>query len=71
MVRAARAAGPGGLTGLDRRVVRGGSWNNNNAEYRRPGARNRNHAGNRNDNNGFRVASTPRSRNRRGHGRVG
>ena len=68
VVRAVRAIGPGGLTG--RRVVRGGSWNNN-ADNLRPGARNRNRAGNRNDNNGFRVASTlpepelPRSRPRR------
>ena len=44
-----------------RRVVRGGSWNNN-AEYVRPSGRNRNRAGNRDNNSGFRVASTPRAR---------
>ena len=51
-------------------MLRGGSWNNN-AENQRPGARNRNNTDNRNNNNGFRVASTPHSRSRRGHGRYG
>ena len=67
---APRIAGPGGLTDPCRRMVRGGSWNNN-AENQRPGARNRNHTDNRNNNNGFRVAITPHSRSRRGHGRAG
>jgi hypothetical protein len=42
----------------DGRVLRGGSWNNNPGNLR---AANRNHnsPGNRNDNNGFRLASTP------------
>ena len=68
------AAGRSGPRGPDRPpaavCLRGGSWNNN-AENQRPGARNRNRAGNRNDNNGFRVSSTPRRRSRRGHGRGG
>ena len=69
VVRTARATGPGGP---DRPPavawLRGGSWNNN-AENLRPGARNRNTTANQNDNNGFRVSSTPQSLSRRGHGR--
>ena len=41
-----------------RRVVRGGSWGDADAEYRRPGARNRHLAGNRHAYDGFRVART-------------
>ncbi len=41
----------------DRRVLRGGSWNNK-PENARPANRNRNTPENRNDNNGFRPAST-------------
>ena len=62
---------PRGRPAPGRRVLRGGSWNNNAENQRRPGARNRNRAGNRNDNNGFRVSSTPRRRSRCGHGRGG
>jgi retron-type reverse transcriptase len=40
------------------RVVRGGSWNNDNTENFRCANRNNNDPTNRNDNNGFRVAST-------------
>jgi len=41
-----------------RRVNRGASWNNN-PRNARSANRNRGAAGNRNDNNGFRLASTP------------
>jgi formylglycine-generating enzyme len=44
--------------GCSRRVVRGGSWNNNPRNVR-AGNRNWNDTGNRNTNTGFRVASTP------------
>ncbi|MBU0502607.1 MAG: hypothetical protein KJ811_05140 [Candidatus Margulisbacteria bacterium] len=37
-------------------MLRGGSWNNNNADNLRCANRNNNHPGNSNDNNGFRVA---------------
>lgn len=40
------------------RVLRGGSWNNNNAGNFRCAYRNNNDPDNRNDNNGFRAAST-------------
>ena len=40
-----------------RRVVRGGTWRYN-AGYRRPGARDWSHAGDRDDDDGFRVART-------------
>jgi len=41
-------------------VVRGGSWNNNPRNVR-SGKRNRNTTDNRNNNNGFRLASTPQA----------
>ena len=41
-----------------RRVVRGGSWNNNEDNVR-AAYRNRNNTDNRNDNQGFRVALSP------------
>jgi len=41
-------------------VLRGGSWNNNPRNVRAAN-RNRNTTDNRNNNNGFRVASTPRA----------
>ncbi len=37
------------------RVLRGGSWNNNNQANLRCASRNRNNPNNRNNNNGFRV----------------
>ncbi|MCX6381282.1 MAG: SUMF1/EgtB/PvdO family nonheme iron enzyme [Armatimonadetes bacterium] len=37
------------------RVLRGGSWNNNNPDYFRCANRNRNNPDNRNNNRGFRV----------------
>ena len=49
------------------RVLRGGSWNNKPRNLRSAN-RNRNRAGNRNNNSGFRVASTLRRRSRRVHG---
>ena len=52
------------------RGARGGSWNNNPRNLRSAN-RNRNTTGNRNNNNGFRVARTLRSRRRRAHGRAG
>ncbi|MFI0398636.1 MAG: SUMF1/EgtB/PvdO family nonheme iron enzyme [Thiolinea sp.] len=42
-----------------RRVIRGGSWNNN-TDWVRSSARNRNNTNNRNDNIGFRVLRIPR-----------
>jgi hypothetical protein len=45
--------GPGRKT---YRVVRGGSWNNDNENNFRCAYRNNNRPDNRNDNNGFRVA---------------
>ena len=39
---------------MDRRVLRGGSWNNNHT-WARCASRNRNNSNNRNDNNGFRL----------------
>ena len=51
----------GSLTGpLSVRVLRGGSWNNNPRNVRAAN-RNRNGTDNRNNNNGFRVASTPQA----------
>lgn len=52
------------------RVARGGSWNNNPRNLR-AGYRNRNDTGNRNNNIGFRVASTLGRQSRQGHGRGG
>ena len=40
------------------RVLRGGSWNNDNTENFRGAYRNNNKPDNRNNNNGFRAAST-------------
>lgn len=40
-------------------VLRGGSWNNNNPDNFRGARRNRNNPDNRNNNRGFRAASTP------------
>ena len=51
-------------------VLRGGSWNNNPRNLRSAN-RNRNDSGNRNNNNGFRVASTLRCPSRCGKNRVG
>ena len=45
---------PVGFPVTDRRVVRGGSWNNN-QDNARTAYRNRNHPNNRNNNIGFRV----------------
>jgi formylglycine-generating enzyme required for sulfatase activity len=53
-----------------RRVVRGGSWNNNPRNLRAAN-RNRNNTTNRNNNVGFRVASTLFRRSRRDHGLAG
>jgi len=44
--------------GAGGRVVRGGSWNNNQRNVRAAN-RNRNHPDNRNDNLGFRCARLP------------
>lgn len=55
-----------GETEGDNRVVRGGSWNNDNTDNFRCAYRNNNRPDNRNDNNGFRCASTLRFRARRG-----
>ena len=52
------------------RVLRGGFWNNNPRNLRAAN-RNRNTTGNRNDNNGFRVARTLSSWNRRRYGAAG
>ena len=59
----------GSLTG-PRASLRGGSWNNE-PENARSANRNRNDAGNRNNNVGFRVASTARGLSPRAHGRGG
>jgi hypothetical protein len=60
-MRSSRAGGsipPWSLTGpKSARVLRGGSWNNNPRNLRSAN-RNRNQPDNRNNNNGFRVAST-------------
>ena len=53
-----------------KRVLRGGSWNNNPRNLRSAN-RNRNTTGNRNDNNGFRVARTLDGPSRRPHGAAG
>jgi hypothetical protein len=42
----------------DNRVLRGGSWNNDNTDNFRCAYRNNNRPDNRNNNNGFRCAST-------------
>ncbi|HOH28182.1 MAG TPA: SUMF1/EgtB/PvdO family nonheme iron enzyme, partial [Candidatus Hydrogenedentes bacterium] len=49
------------LTAKTRRVLRGGSWNNN-PDNLRSANRNRNNPDNRNNNNGFRVAVSVSSR---------
>ena len=51
-------------------MLRGGSWNNKPRNLRSAN-RNRNTAGNRNNNNGFRLARTLRCWNRRPYGAVG
>lgn len=43
------------------RVVRGGSWVNNNPQNYRAAKRNRNNPHNRNNNGGFRVVVVPQS----------
>ncbi|WP_337958542.1 SUMF1/EgtB/PvdO family nonheme iron enzyme [Candidatus Accumulibacter vicinus] len=48
-------------------MVRGGSWNND-SENARAAYRNRNEPGNRNNNLGFRLASTLPGRSRGGQG---
>ena len=53
-----------------RRVLRGGSWNNNPTNIC-PGVRNRNDTDNRNNNVGFRLASTPPCQNRTDQGPAG
>ncbi len=52
------------------RVLRGGSWYDHSRALRAAN-RNRNDAGNRNNNNGFRVARTLKSRSRRRYGAAG
>ena len=52
------------------RVVRGGSWNNN-PQNLRSACRNNNTTDNRNNNLGFRVASTLLRQNWRDHGPAG
>ncbi len=47
--------GPADIAG---RVLRGGSWNNDNPDNFRCANRNNNNPANRNDNNGFRCART-------------
>ncbi len=43
------------------RVIRGGSWNNNNPQNYRSANRNNNNPSNDNNNNGFRVVCLPHS----------
>ena len=57
MGRRCRRAGPEAWPAPERRVSRGGSWNNK-PQNLRSANRNRNTTGNRNNNVGFRVAST-------------
>ena len=52
-------SGAGAWPAPERRVLRGGSWNNNPQNLRSENC-NRNTTGNRNNNNGFRVAGTAR-----------
>jgi len=49
---------PKGLAENGARVVRGGSWNNDNTDNFHCAYRNNNDPTKRNDNNGFRCAST-------------
>ena len=65
--RRRRRAGAGAWPAPER-VLRGGSWNNE-PENLRSANRNRNTTENRNNNAGFRVASTARRRSPRAHGR--
>ena len=58
-----------GLANQASRVLRGGSWNNDNHDNFRCANRNYNNPDNRNDNNGFRVASTIPCRSAAFHGR--
>ena len=60
---------PGGES-LARQILRGGSWNNN-PHNARSANRNRNAPGKRNNNVGFRLASTPQSQSRPLHGAAG
>lgn len=60
---------PGGES-LARPVLRGGSWNNN-PHNARSAKRNRNNPGKRNNNLGFRLASTPQGRSRPLQGAAG
>jgi hypothetical protein len=48
--------------------MRGGSWGNDNTDNFRCAYRNNNHPDNRNDNYGFRVASTHRGQSPGAHG---
>ena len=64
--RVVRSVG-GAWPSPSRRVVRGGSWNNNPRNLR-AGVRDRNNTDNRNNALGFRVASTPPCQGRRDHG---
>ncbi|MBO0756737.1 MAG: SUMF1/EgtB/PvdO family nonheme iron enzyme, partial [Bradyrhizobiaceae bacterium] len=50
---------------MSSRILRGGSWNNNNPDNLRSANRNRNQPDNRNNNISFRVASTRIRRSRR------
>ena len=59
MGRRCRRAGPEAWPAPERQVSRGGSWNNK-PQNLRSANRNRNTTGNRNNNVGFRVASTAR-----------
>jgi Sulfatase-modifying factor enzyme 1 len=65
-----RPTDEGSLAAPCRRVLRGGSWNNK-PENLRSANRNRNNTDNRNNNIGFRVASTPSCRSFCVHGRAG
>ena len=55
----------------DYRVVRGGSWNNDNNDNFRCANRNNNRPDNRNNNNGFRCSSTLHCQGLSVYGRTG